>query len=120
MKKFRVSGNSMYPILKNGDVFLARRRKKDEIPDAGAIVVAEYGEKLIVKQFFPAADEDSGEIKAFLLGFNRRASRDSRSFGALPLGAVRYIRTAGCGSFREMFEGLRRSILSALKKGRTV
>ena len=104
MKKFRVSGNSMYPILKNGDVFLARRRKKDEIPDTGAIVVA----------------EDGGEIKAFLLGFNRRASRDSRSFGALPLGAVRYIRTAGCGSFREMFRGLRRSILSALKKGRTV
>lgn len=119
MKKFRVSGNSMYPILKNGDVFLARRRKKNEIPDTGAIVVAEYGEKLIVKQFFPAA-EDGGEIKAFLLGFNRRASRDSRSFGALPLGAVRYIRTAGCGSFREMFRGLRRSILSALKKGRTV
>ena len=118
MKKFRVSGNSMYPILKNGDVFLARRRRKDEIPDAGAIVVAEYGEKLIVKQFFPA--EDGGEIKAFLLGFNRKNSRDSRSFGALPLGAVRYIRTAGCGSFREMFRGLRRSVLSALKKGRTV
>ena len=39
---------------------------------------------------------------------------------SLPLGAVRYIRTAGCGSFREMFRGLRRSILSALKKGRTV
>lgn len=118
MKKFRVSGNSMYPILKNGDVFLARRRRKDEIPDTGAIVVAEYGEKLIVKQFFPINKD--GDDKAFLLGFNRKNSRDSRSFGALPLGAVRYIRTAGCGSFREMFRGLRRSILSALKKGRTV
>lgn len=118
MKKFRVSGNSMYPILKNGDVFLARRRRKDEIPDTGAIVVAEYGEKLIVKQFFPINED--GDDKAFLLGFNRKNSRDSRSFGALPLGAVRYIRTAGCGSFREMFRGLRRSVLSALKKGRTV
>ena len=111
MKKFKVKGNSMYPVLKNGDSFLARRRKEGEIPETGSIVVAEYDGRLIVKQFFPQARQ--GQTKAFLLGFNKRKSRDSRCFGTLPLDKVKYIRITDCGSFVKMFRGLRDWIYAA-------
>lgn len=113
MKKFKVTGNSMYPVLKDGDVFLGRRRRAGEIPETGAVVVAEYGGRLIVKQFF--RQTDGGGVKAYLLGFNGRQSRDSRSYGALPLEAVKYIRITGGNCFREAFRGLREYLLA---KGR--
>jgi nickel-type superoxide dismutase maturation protease len=80
LKVFSVNGDSMQPILENGDwIIIDPHFQKDEI-QKGMICIANHpfitGKKVV--KYIDDVDQD-GQV--FLLGANPRASTDSRSFG---------------------------------------
>ena len=83
--RLAVAGTSMAPTLRPGDRLLVRRWPRRVVTGA-MIVVADPREprRLVVKRV--------GEVRAgavTLLGDNPAASTDSRSWGAVPVAAVR-------------------------------
>jgi nickel-type superoxide dismutase maturation protease len=82
-KRQRVVGNSMAPLLKQGDeVLLDPHAYRKHHPEIGEIVVARHPHsadfKIVKRVAF--VDEDGG---CFLVGDNRAASEDSRKFGVV-------------------------------------
>lgn len=78
-KIFRVEGDSMFPLLKNGDLVLINPDLKPKIDD---IVLANHPFKKSVK-IIKRIKEISAENRYFLVGDNQGESTDSRSFGAI-------------------------------------
>ena len=86
-RRFHVSGNSMNPVLRNGDwVFV---RKGDPDPSdlkVGDILVARH--PYIENSFVVKRLSRVTENGFFLLGDNPKESTDSRTLGAFPLSIV--------------------------------
>ncbi|MEB3212131.1 MAG: nickel-type superoxide dismutase maturation protease [Leptolyngbyaceae bacterium] len=83
-RRFRVSGQSMAPLLREGEeVLIDPFAYLHHSPEPGDIVVAEHptlpGYRLIKRV---VAVLDSGDC--ILIGDNSTESTDSRSFGAVP------------------------------------
>lgn len=72
---YRVSGDSMLPTYKPGDVLLGGRWGR---PRNGAVVVAQFGQPLVKRVI---RTEPDGRL--WLQGDNSAASTDSRQFGAI-------------------------------------
>jgi hypothetical protein len=68
----RVSGNSMFPALRDGDMAVISSRS----PGAGKIALAKRGDKEVIKR---VQRVDGGEY--FLVGDNSHESTDSRHYG---------------------------------------
>ncbi len=85
LKAIRVSGDSMRPTFKDGDVVLVRQARGIAVGD---IVLAEHPYKTsvtVLKRV--AAIDDAGRVE--LRGDGRDESSDSRSFGTLPIEHIR-------------------------------
>ncbi len=83
-KRQRVVGNSMAPLLKQGDeVLLDPRAYHGHLPKVDEIVVAWHPNSADLKIVKRVAfvDEDGC---CFLVGDNRQESEDSRTFGLIP------------------------------------
>jgi len=78
-KIFRVEGDSMLPILKNGDLVLINL---DTEPRIGDIVLAAHPFKKSVK-IIKRINEITTENRYFLVGDNQGESTDSRIFGTI-------------------------------------
>ncbi|MCD9188740.1 MAG: nickel-type superoxide dismutase maturation protease [Pyrinomonadaceae bacterium] len=78
-KIFRVEGDSMLPILKNGDLVLINLNFD---PKIGDIVLADHPFKKSVK-ILKRVKEITAENRYFLIGDNPNESTDSRSFGTI-------------------------------------
>ena len=76
-KKYRISGHSMYPLFRDGEVVYI---KKTSDYNVGDIVVAEhpFRKQRIIKQIKKVDGE-----KIELAGLDAIESEDSRSFGAI-------------------------------------
>jgi hypothetical protein len=68
----RVTGNSMSPALKPGDIIVGWKRR----PHIGNVVVAEMNGREVVKRI-----ESFQNDKVYLVGDNRQESTDSRHYG---------------------------------------
>ena|SRR5215213_6727939 len=77
---FLVQGDSMLPILKDGDVVLVNPYAA---PQTGDIVLARHPFKKSVR-IIKRIKEISPEGRYFLVGDNAEESTDSRSFGTIP------------------------------------
>lgn len=78
----RVSGPSMEPTLKDGDIIFAKRVSNVKIQTKD-IVVARYQNRDIIKR---VSDIKGGQIS--LIGDNPDFSNDSRNYGYIPIGCV--------------------------------
>ncbi len=89
---YRVSGESMLPTYKPGDLLLGRRWGK---PAVGDVVVVKLDRPLIkrLERFQP-------DGRLWLLGDNAAGSTDSRQFGAVDAHAVKAVIIAKIASFR--------------------
>lgn len=83
--RFRVTGNSMQPLLQPGEeILLDRHAYQKSVPQVGDIVVATHPlhpELTIVKRVILVKEDGS----LFLRGDNPRESTDSRTFGLVDL-----------------------------------
>lgn len=99
-QRFRISGNSMWPLLLPGeDVLIDRRAYKHKMPQPQDLVVAfhpEQPELKIIKRI-AIVNRDRG---VFLLGDNPLESTDSRDFGVISLDALYGKVTSRFGSQR--------------------
>ena len=80
-KIFRVSGDSMLPTLKDGDVVMILRTKSIE---PGDVVLANHPYKSSVKML-KRVSEINDEGRYVLTGDNPSESTDSRTFGSLSI-----------------------------------
>lgn len=84
-KRFRITGNSMLPLLKPGEeVLIDPNIYQKQLPKVGEIVVAQHPTQKdlqLIKRV--ASIRDNGSC--LLLGDNPTASTDSRQFGEVPL-----------------------------------
>ncbi|MGB0385748.1 MAG: nickel-type superoxide dismutase maturation protease [Ardenticatenaceae bacterium] len=82
-QRFRVTNNSMLPLLKPGDEMLVDPRAyRGKSPTPGDIVIAQHPNQTdlqIVKRVASVGEDG----RCVLIGDNRRFSSDSRSFGAV-------------------------------------
>jgi len=87
-RRFRVSGDSMYPLLRSGDeVDVDLGAFRDRGPRPGEIVLARHPfkrETVMVKRV--AHIEADGRV--FLVGEDPLSSSDSRGFGAVAADAI--------------------------------
>ena len=87
-RRFRVTGNSMLPLLQPGDLVLVNQSAyADRLPEPGELVVARHPDRpswLLVKRVAAVLDDE----KCLLIGDNPVESTDSRSFGAVPLDLI--------------------------------
>jgi nickel-type superoxide dismutase maturation protease len=77
---FLIEGDSMFPVLKHGELVLFDPYAE---PSAGDIVLARHPFKKSVR-LVKRVREITDEGKYFLVGDNPLESSDSRSFGAIP------------------------------------
>lgn len=75
----KVTGNSMSPAFRAGDIVIAWKRS----PRVGQVVVAQQNNQQVIKRI---AKLSGG--KAYLVGDNSYESEDSRHFGPVPIGAI--------------------------------
>ncbi|MGV2828195.1 nickel-type superoxide dismutase maturation protease [Myxosarcina sp. GI1(2024)] len=84
-KRFRVTGNSMQPLLQPGEeILLDRHAYQKSLPQVGDIVIATHPlrpELIIVKRVILVRADGN----LFLQGDNPAESSDSRTFGAVNL-----------------------------------
>jgi nickel-type superoxide dismutase maturation protease len=84
-KRLRVTGASMFPLLKSGDEILINPRAyKKELPQPGQLVVARHpyrSDLKIVKRVTSVSDDGV----CYLQGDNPAESTNSDSFGRVPL-----------------------------------
>lgn len=84
-KRFRVTGNSMLPLLKPGEeVLIDPNIYQKQRPEVGDIVIAQHPTQKnlqIIKRVVTVQENNT----CLLLGDNPPASTDSRQFGEVPL-----------------------------------
>lgn len=82
-RRFRISGNSMLPLLKPGEeILIDLQAYRDTLPRVGDIVIARHPQKpelKIVKRIALVLEDGD----CFLQGDNPRESTDSRMFGVV-------------------------------------
>ena len=78
ISRFSVSGNSMYPTLKEGQDVLSINWFVN--PKVGDIVIIEVNGKQMVKRIQSISDR-----KIFVVGDNEKESTDSKSFGPVKM-----------------------------------
>ena len=79
IKKLKISGHSMEPILKNGDIVLINRLAYVfSSPKKGDIIAAKINKKVFIKRITKIDNN-----KFFLCGDNQKDSLDSRKFGLI-------------------------------------
>lgn len=87
-KRKRISGASMFPLLKSGDEVLVNHRAyRRKSPTLGDIVLARHPQRPdfpIIKRITALSGDDA----YFLSGDNAAESTDSRSFGAIKRQAI--------------------------------
>ncbi len=90
--RYLVEGASMEPAYRSGERLLVNRLAYLRAPPhAGDVVVVrdpERAERHLLKRVAVAPDDAAGRDVVWLLGDNAAASRDSRSFGAVPRAAI--------------------------------
>jgi len=90
VSRYVVDGPSMEPAYRAGDRLLVNRLAyRRHRPSAGDVVVLrdpEHPERVLVKRV--ALDVRCGETDAYVLGDNAGASRDSRTFGPVPIDRI--------------------------------
>lgn len=77
----RVSGDSMQPKLKNGQIILAVSFKR---PKTGNVVIFRHNGLEKIKRLVKIRQDE-----VYILGDNPQLSTDSRTFGWLPISAVK-------------------------------
>jgi len=87
-RRFRVTGNSMQPLLNPGDeVLINHNAYQQSRPNPGEIVIAQhpYRPQLrLIKRVAAITDNDY----CILAGDNPQESTDSRTFGPIPLAQI--------------------------------
>lgn len=78
IRRFTVTGRSMEPSYRDGDVVLATQWKKPRVGDVVIVPDPRMQERLLVKRIV----EENGET-VHLAGDNALESTDSRDFGAI-------------------------------------
>ncbi len=79
LKRFKVEGNSMNPLLLQGDRVLVFTKKNQQIIEGDLVLaINPLNGKKIVKQ----VKKINGK-KIFLIGVNEKESTDSREFGEI-------------------------------------
>jgi nickel-type superoxide dismutase maturation protease len=82
-RRFRVTGNSMQPLLQPGDeVLVDTRAYRERLPVPGELVVARHPYQTGVKLIKRVQDVDE-HGRCLLTGDNPLYSSDSRSFGRI-------------------------------------
>jgi nickel-type superoxide dismutase maturation protease len=85
LRRVRVTGPSMAPALRHGDVLLVRRTRPGRVPALGTVVVVALPDRpLAVKRLMRV--EPDGRL--WVEGDNSFGSTDSRDLGPLPADAV--------------------------------
>lgn len=85
LRRVRVTGPSMVPALRHGDVLVVRLTRPARLPPVGTVVVVALPDRpLAVKRLVRV--EPGGRI--WVEGDNPFGSADSRSLGALPADSV--------------------------------
>jgi len=86
--RYTVNGPSMEPSLREGDrVLVWRWAYRRRLPAAGDVVVVRDPDdrrRVLIKRVAPDGDES----RVHVLGDNAAASRDSRTFGAVPAASI--------------------------------
>jgi signal peptidase I len=81
----RVSGPSMEPTLRDGDIIFAKKILKEKIKPSD-VVVARYQNRDIIKRVLDIKDETIS-----LIGDNPDFSNDSRNYGYISLKCVGWL-----------------------------
>ena len=85
LQRVLVTGPSMAPALRHGDVLLVHSTRRGRVPKVGAVVVVALPDRpLAVKRLRQV--EPDGRI--WVEGDNPFGSTDSRDLGALPAAAI--------------------------------
>lgn len=84
-KRFRVTGNSMQPLLQPGaEILIDPNAYRHNLPQVNDLIVVKHPEQKgleIIKRVSQILEDGT----FFLLGDNLAHSTDSRNFGAIPL-----------------------------------
>jgi nickel-type superoxide dismutase maturation protease len=82
--RVRVSGDSMAPLLRDGDeVFVDPRAYRRAPPEPGDVVLSAHPHRTDIQILKTVRDRPSADT-VFLIGADGAASTDSRSFGPVP------------------------------------
>ena len=88
-KRIRVSGNSMSPLLKDGDeIYVDLDAYRHAAPEAGDIVLSAHP-YIANMQILKQVQSRNSDGSLYLLGLNPSESTDSRAFGAVPRRLIR-------------------------------
>ena len=88
-RRVRVSGDSMTPLLRDGEgVFVDPGAYRDGPPGVGDVVLSAHPYRSD-NQLIKSVREVGADGTVFLIGDNRSASTDSRSFGPVPSNHIR-------------------------------
>ena len=85
LRRVRVTGPSMAPALRHGDVLVVRRTGAGRLPAAGAVVVAALPDRPLAVKRLTRVEPDG---RVWLEGDNAFGSTDSRDLGPQPAAAV--------------------------------
>jgi nickel-type superoxide dismutase maturation protease len=86
LRRVRVTGPSMTPALRPGDVLLVRRCRRGHVPPPGSVVVVALPDRPLAVKRLTRVEADG---RLWVEGDNPFGSTDSRQLGALPADAAR-------------------------------
>lgn len=88
----RIDGNSMYPTLKSGQIYLCTRVLNTNDVQIGGVYVCERPNLLVVKRVTRKLKNNKSGTYVFLEGDNKApgASHDSRDYGYIHSSEIKY------------------------------